>query len=160
MPLQRLTYRFSTKLSVSRAHAFQWATDYRPTDLRLAGFRGTRRVEHLSKNLVLLTDSFDSDPFDSRPGARTVKVKLVHLYPDRWAWTATHIAGPVQYSQFLYELFTRSSSTCTLHFTGSQVEEVARRPSQKSLAARTRVLKREDSELWRRFSSALAKDAR
>jgi hypothetical protein len=156
MPLQRITYRFSTKLSASRAAAYRWATDYRTTDFRLLGFKGGRKVERLSENLVLLTDTFTSDPFDSRPGAQAVKVKLVHLYPDRWSWTATHVAGPAQYSQFLYQLARRGSRGSTLHFTGSQVERVGRRLSPTALARRTRQLRREDSELWDRLSAALA----
>jgi len=159
MPLQRLTYRFATKLSASRPKAYRWATDYRSTDFRLSGIDGTRLVERLAKNLILLTDSFEADPFDRRPGARTVKVKLVHLYPDRWAWTSTHIAGPAQHSQFLYELTPRGSSACTLHFTGSQVESVDRPPTPSSVATRTRELRREDSSLWDRLSVALAKDS-
>jgi len=158
MPLQRLTYGFTTKLPVSRALAYLWATDYRPDDLKLGGLRATRKVERLTQDLILLTDSFDADPFNSRPGARTVKVKLVHLYPDRWSWTSTHLAGPAQHSQFLYELTTRGTNACTLHFTGSQVERVARSPTASSLERRTRELKREDSRLWERFAAQLAKD--
>ncbi|MGP8076477.1 MAG: hypothetical protein ACLP8Y_07085 [Thermoplasmata archaeon] len=159
MPLQRLTYQFTTKLAAPRPAAYRWATDYRPTDFRLSGLKATRKVEHLAKDLILLTDSFDEDPFDSRPGARTVKVKLVHLYPDRWAWTATHVSGPARYSQFLYQLTPRGPRACTLHFTGSQVERVARRPGRVSIARRTRELKREDSQLWARLSASLAKES-
>jgi hypothetical protein len=158
MPLQRLTYRFTTKLPVPRARAYLWATDYRPNDLKLAGLEATRKVERLTQDLILLTDSFDADPFNSRPGARTVKEKLVHLYPDRWSWTSTHLSGPARHSQFLYQLTTRGASACTLHFTGSQVEQVARSPTSSSLARRSRELKREDSKLWQRFAAELAKD--
>jgi hypothetical protein len=158
MPLQRLTYHFTTKLPVPRPKAYRWATDYRATDFRLSGLKATRKVEHLAKDLILLTDSFDADPFDSRPGARTLKVKLVHLYPDCWAWTSTHVSGPAQYSQFLYELTPRGPGACTLHFTGSQVERAEGRPSRASVAQRTGELKREDSQLWVRLSAALAKE--
>jgi hypothetical protein len=159
MPLQRLTYRFTTKLAVPRAQAYRWATDYRPTDLKLAGLSATRKVEKLSEGLILLTDSFDADPFNSRPGARTVKEKLVHLYPDRWSWTSTHISGPARYSQFLYQLTPRGARACALHFTGSQVEQVARSPTRSSIQCRTRRLKQEDSRLWARFAAELAKES-
>jgi len=159
MALQRLTYHFTTKLAAPRPEAYRWATDYRPTDFRLSGLKATRKVEHIARHLILLTDSFDVDPFDSRPGARTVKVKLVHLYPDRWAWTSTHVSGPAQYSQFLYELTPRGPGASTLHFTGSQVERVDGRSSPTSIAQRTRELKREDSQLWARLSAALAKES-
>jgi hypothetical protein len=159
MPLQRVTYRFTTKLPVTRVRAYIWATDYRSNDLKLAGLKATRRVERLTQDLILLTDSFDSDPFNSRPGARTVKEKLVHLYPDRWSWTSTHLSGPAQYSQFLYHLTSRGTRASSLHFTGSQVEQVAHSPTQSSLEGRARELKREDSRLWDRFAAELAKDS-
>jgi len=158
MPVQRLTYSFATRLPVSRARAYRWATDYRPTDLSRAGLKAKRKVQHLSQNLILLTDSFEADPFNSRRGARTVKKKLVHLYPERWAWTSTHVSGPARYSQFLYELVPRGPRACLLRFTGSQVERTNRVPAPASIDRRTRQLKREDSGLWPRFSVEIAKD--
>jgi hypothetical protein len=158
MPIQRLTYRFTTKLPVSRARAYRWATDYRPDDLKRAGIRASRRVETLTKDLILLTDSFDSDPFSSRRGARSVKKKLVHLYPDQWAWSSTHVSGPALHSQFLYRLTPRGATACTLHFTGSQVEHVTRGPTPASIQRRARELRREDSQLWGRFSAEILKD--
>jgi len=158
MPLQRLTYSFSTRLPVSRARAYRWATDYRPTDLSRVGLKAKRKVRHLAEDLILLTDSFEVDPFNSRRGARTVKVKLVHLYPGQWSWTSTHVSGPARYSQFLHELVRRGSAASTLHFTGSQVEQATRPLTRSSIDRRARQLKREDSELWARFSIEIAKD--
>jgi len=158
MPLQRLTYRFTTNLPVSIAQAYRWATDYRPNDLKRAGLRASRRVQQLTDDLILLTDSFDSDPFNSRRGARSVKKKLVHLYPDQWAWTSTHISGPALHSQFLYRLTPRGSGASTLHFTGSQVERAGRTPTPVSLRRRARELRTEDSRLWAAFSVEISKD--
>jgi hypothetical protein len=158
MRFQRLTYHFTTKLAAPRARAYRWATDYRSSDFELSGLKATRKVERLTEDLILLTDSFDEDPFDPRQGARTVKVKLVHLFPDRWMWTSTHVSGPAQYSQFLYELSPRGPAACVLHFTGNQVEPVDRRSTRSSITRRTRELKFEDSQLWARLSAALAKE--
>jgi hypothetical protein len=158
MSFQRLSYHFTTRLPAPRAQAYRWATDYRSTDFQLSGLEAKRKVEKLAENLFLLTDSFDVDPFDSRPGARTLKVKLVHLYPDRWAWVSTHVAGPVKHSQFLYELTPLGSKASTLHFTGSQVESVPRPPTRLSIARRARELRREDSQLWVRLSAAYASE--
>lgn len=158
MPFQRLSYHFDTRLAAPRALAYRWATDYRSNDFDLSGIRATRKVEKLADDLILLTDSFTDDPFDARPGARTVKIKLVHLFPDRWMWVSTHMAGPAKYSQFLYELRSRGSRSSTLHFTGNQVEFVTRRPTRSSLARRTRELRREDSQLWSQLAAALAND--
>jgi hypothetical protein len=158
MPLARLSYQFSTRLAASRPQAYRWATDYRSSDYELSGLKASRKVERLADDLVLLTDSFDEDPFDNRPGSATVKVKLVHLFPDRWAWTATHVAGPAKYSQFLYELTPRGPAASTLHFTGNQVESVNRRPTPSWVNRRAAELRREDSQLWARLSTALAKE--
>ncbi len=158
MPLQCLTYRFSTRLPVSRAPAYRWATDYRPTDLSRVGLKATRQVRYLAENLILLTDRFEVDPFSSRRGVRTVKEKLVHLYPDQWSWTSTHVSGPARYSQFLYELVPRGSAASTLHFTGSQVERTTRPVTRSSIDQRTRRLRREDSKLWARFAIEIARD--
>ncbi|MGA8303855.1 MAG: hypothetical protein WA691_10180 [Thermoplasmata archaeon] len=158
MPFQRLTYHFATELAASRPHAYRWATDYRSNDFDLSDVKGRRKVEKLTDDLILLTDSFDDDPFDSRQGARTVKVKLVHLFPDRWMWTSTHVAGPAKYSQFLYQLTARGPTASTLHFTGNQVELLKGRPNRTSIQRRAQELKREDSHLWAQFSAALARE--
>jgi hypothetical protein len=159
MPLQRVTYQFDTRLPVSRARAFRWATDFGPNDLQLAGLKCVRKVERLATDLVLLTDTFAADPFSSRRGARTVKTKLVHIYPDQWAWTSTHVSGPAKFSQFLYRLTPRGPAACTLTFTGSQVERVDRAPTPASLERRARELRREDSGLWAQFSALIAQDS-
>ena len=159
MPLQRVTYTFQIRLPASRSRAFRWATDYRSDDFGIMGFRGGRRIRKLTRDLILVTDSFASDPFESRRGSRTVKVKLVHLYPRRWAWTSTHVAGPARFSQFLYELTPRGRGSCTLRFTGSQVERVNRGPTPRSLKRRAIELRHEDSQLWRRLARALEKDS-
>jgi hypothetical protein len=158
MALQRVSYHFATKLAASRPRAYRWATDYRSNDFQLSDIKGRRKVEKLADDLLLLTDSFEDDPFEPRTGARTVKVKLVHLSPDRWMWTATHIAGPAKYSQFLYQLTARGPGASTLHFTGNQVEPVEGRATASSIRRRAQELKREDSHLWDQLSAALARE--
>jgi len=160
MPIQRVTYRFTVRLPAGRRDAYAWATDYRRDDFEIMGFRGGRRVEELADGLLLLTDSFDLDPFDAKAGSRTTKVKLVHLFPDRWAWTSTHVAGPARFSQFLYQLRPSGPRSCTLEFRGNQVEHVRRKPTAASLRRRAKELRREDSELWRRLSRELGKRRR
>lgn len=160
MPLQRVSYQFTIRLPAGRRAAYKWATDYRATDFGIMGFRGGRKVEPLANGLILLTDSFDADPFDTRVGSRTTKVKLVHLFPERWAWTATHVSGPARFSQFLYQLRPSGSRACTLEFRGNQVERVRRSPTAASLGRRARELRREDSQLWHRLARELGKSRR
>ena len=158
MPRQRIVYSFRTRLPVSREVAFRWATDFDPGDLGRMGIEAHRKVEWLTDALVLLTDSFDADPFSRRRGVRTVKTKLVHLYPSRWYWTSTHVGGPARYSQFLYQLEPGGRNWCTLHFSGAQVESVPRKPTAAALARRARELRREDSLGWRHLRRALSRE--
>jgi len=160
MPLQRVSYRFTIRLPVGRRDAYRWATDYREDDFKIMGFRGGRKVERLANGLILLTDSFDADPFERNAGRRTTKVKLVHLFPERWAWTATHVAGPARFSQFLYQLRPSGSRSCVLEFRGNQVERVRLTPTAATLRRRAQELRREDSRLWHRLSRGLAKSLR
>lgn len=88
------------------------------------------------------------------------KVKLVHLLPDRHAWTNTHLSGPARYSQFLYELHPGGRNGCRLHFTGLQVERVARPATAREVTRRARELAREDSRAWRRLAAAMAREVR
>lgn len=154
MSLERIPYGFTVLLPVNRERAFRWATDYEPNDLELMGERGRRKVESLAKRTLLLTDVFET------PGGRITKTKLVHLLPERYAWTNTHLTGPSRYSQFLYELRPEGRTRCRLRFTGLQVER-SRRPSTPArVARRAEQLAREDSQAWRRLARAMARDLR
>jgi hypothetical protein len=155
MPLQRISYEFTIRLPASRERAFAWATDYRADDFGRMGLQARRRVRWLTPDMAVLTDTFRSDPFASTPGGRSVKVKLVHRYPQRFAWTATHLSGPARFSQFLYELTPLGGRQCQLRFRGNQVERTAKAPTAASLAVRARTLTAEDSQLWRHLARAL-----
>lgn len=152
MAFQRIRYRFSVRLPASRERAFRWATDYRATDPALMGERGRRKVERLARNMFLLTDLLET------PRGRVAKVKLVHLLPDRHAWTSTHVSGPARYSQFLYELRSAGRNGCRLEFTGLQVDRVARAATARAIARRAKLLAREDSGAWRRLARAMARE--
>jgi len=158
MPLQRVTYRFTVRLPVSADRAYRWATDYRADDLTLMGFRARRKVRALAKDSVLLTDTFDSDPFGVVPGGRVVKDKLVHFLPQHRAWTSTHVSGPTVYSQFLYEIVPLGRKASLLRYTGMQLEQVKRRSTDTAMAERARDLARIDSRSWRQLAQAMGKD--
>lgn len=160
MPWQRTTYGFTIRLPAGRGRAFRWATDYQPDDLHLMGISARRKVRTLAKDTILLTDTFVSDPFVRRPRVRAVKVKLVHRYPRRWMWTATHLSGPARNSQFIYELAPAGVHACRLRFTGVQVEHVTHPVTSESMARRARELALEDSGAWRRLAKALDTETR
>ncbi len=152
MTLWETDYCFRVTLPASCARAYRWATDYRAGDLELMGIAGRRHVEHFSDRTVLLTDRLRT------PRGPVTKVKLVHLIPERFAWTATHLAGPIRHSQFLYELEPAGRNRCRLRYTGLQIDHVRGRPGAAFRAARTKELAREDSAAWRRLARALGRD--
>ncbi len=157
MPYVRFTYEFTVALPAARAEAYRWATDYRPDDFRLMEIGARRRVERLAPDLVLLTDSFVADPFAERP-RRSTKVKLVHLYPERWRWVSTHVRGPARHSQFVYELLPLGRRSCRLRFHGAQVERSARALTAAERRRRERQLRHEDRQLWLHLAQALGRE--
>lgn len=158
MTLQRVNYQFSVRLPVSADRAYRWATDYRAGDLELMGFQARRKVQVLAKDSVMLTDSFDADPFGVVPGARVVKEKLVHLFPKERSWTSTHVSGPTIHSQFLYRIVPLGGRASKLLYTGVQVDQVKRACTPAVLAKRARELRRIDSRSWRRMAKVMGRD--
>jgi hypothetical protein len=156
MPIWRIPYGFSMTLPAPRAWTYRWLTDYDADDFELLGLPAHRSVERWAENLFLLTDRFDADPFDPRRGIRSVKEKLVHLYPENWAWTSTHLSGPAKGSQFVYELHPHGSRATRIRYTGAQVEEAPGRPSAESVARRAAQLRAEDVGAWRNLARAIA----
>ena len=152
MPLVAFDYRFRTRLPASADAAYRWATDYAPDDWRRMGRDGTRRIRLLAPETILLTDRVRVD------GRFVTKVRLVRLRPRARAWTNTHLAGPSRHSQFLYRIVPQGRRASRLEFVGLQVEPSARRLSRAALAARARVVAREDAALWRRLARTMGEE--
>jgi hypothetical protein len=154
VPLVSYPFRFSIVLPAPPDAAYRWATDYRPDDLALMGEEGTRRVDRLASDVVLLTDTV-------RTGrSRVTKTRLVRLLPERRAWTNTHLAGPLRHSQFLYELLPAGRGRSRLTFTGLQVEAARRPIGRAARAARAREIARRDRATWHRLARAMARELR
>lgn len=149
MPLVSLHFQFTQRFGRPAREVFEWATDFRPDDPSVMGMQGSRRVERLGHDTVLLTDRFGA------PGKRVTKKKLVRLYPEDLRWTSTHLAGPSRHSQFLYELVADGPRACHLVFTGSQVSYPARAPSPNALRALVDEACAQDAALWKRLAAAL-----
>lgn len=152
MPLVTVPFRFRQRFPFPAQAVYDWSTDYQPGDIALFGQQGRRRVERLNERTLLLTDTFFG-----ADGAKTVKQKLVHLYPERLAWTNTHIKGPSRHSQFLYELFAEGDRASRLEFTGRQMvrmDEV----DPRRVRELSRELQREDGAIWKRLARELATD--
>ena len=149
MPLVSLRFRFTQRFRRPAREVYAWATDYSPDDPAAMGLPGSRRVERLGADAVLLTDRFGA------PGKRVAKKKLVRLYPERLSWTNTHLSGPNRHSQFLYELVPDGPRACHLVFTGSQVSHPPKALSPKQARALAQEVRDQDAALWKRLAAAL-----
>jgi len=107
-----------------------------------------RQITHLADGAIILKDSFHSV-------AGTIeKQKLVHLYPDQYRWTSTHLTGPNKHSQFLYEITPQSKNASFLTFKALHLE-YNEKEAAKSLAER---LCKEDAYAWQLLTTAMAED--
>jgi len=148
MPLS-VRYKFSQRFRVSAQKAFEWCTNFDPQDHVLMGEKGTdRRVTLITKGTLILQDVFPSKT------GKVEKQKLVQLYPETLSWVSTHLTGPNQYSQFLYQISTRGKSASILEFTGLHLDYDGKEDAQ-SLATR---LRREDAAAWRLLAKAMMKE--
>lgn len=144
-----LHFSFAQRFRFPVERVFAWATDFEPGDIRRMGLEGRRRVRRLSPDTVVLTDTV-------RFASGTVtKKKLVRLFPERWSWTNTHLAGPNLHSQFLYTLVPTGRRSCRLEFVGSQIVPMEH-PTRAAIAAATRRLAHEDASIWRHLADSLS----
>ena len=152
-------YRFSQPFDFPAAAAYRWCTDYQPDDLARMGEKGTRKIERINEDTLILTDTVTGE---EKEGPVT-KERLVRLNPERLAWTNTHLAGPNKHSQFWYQLVDqekggRGKKRSRLEFTGLQVYHGGARPSPAKLAEMADQLVAEDSGAWKLLAEEMRKD--
>ncbi len=144
---------FSQRFPFQAKAVFRWATDYQPNDLELMGQRGKRKIVALPGNAFVLSDTlFKTD------GTKVTKKKLVRIFPKRLTWTNTHLAGPNQYSQVLYQLVAEGRNRSRLDFTGQHVE--ARTLAGRELQHFAARVRRDDIAIWKNLARAMGKDRR
>lgn len=148
-----IRYQFSQSFDVPAETAYQWCTDYQPDDWGRMGKKGTRRIERLNADTLILTDTVTGE---SGP---VTKKRLVRLNADRLAWTNTHLAGPNRHSQFWYQIVAVGRGKSRLDFTGLQVN-YGKRPSASRTAEMTKELKKDDSGAWVLLAQEMSKDLR
>jgi len=152
MPIRSIRYRFIQHFNVPALEAYRWCTSYDPKDLSLMGEKGKREIQWISKDAVILSDSFRK----KNRGTFTKK-KIVRLDPSTLSWTNTHIAGPVKYSQFLYKIVPEGKSASRLEFRGLQLQNFDARNKQKTSTIASKIRK-EDSGSWKLLAKELNKD--
>ena len=148
MPLS-VRYHFTQSFTVSAQEAFNWCTDFDSQDNQLMGDKTTeRQIMRLADGAVILKDTFHgtSDKIE--------KLKIVHIYPDQYKWTSTHLTGPNQYSQFLYQITPLGKDTSVLTFIALHLE-YDEKTDTELLSKR---LCKEDAYAWKLLAAAMTED--
>ncbi len=151
MPLQSVSYKISQHFDFPAAVVFAWATDYQPSDIGRQGLNGRRKITPVCNDTLILDDTTVLPD-----GKRVTKKKLVRVYPERLAWTNTHLAGPNKHSQFLYEVVGEGKRACRLEFTGLQVSDYEKPLAKRELAALSKKLAANTAAIWRNLAKAMA----
>ncbi len=151
--IRTIHYGFSQNIDVSARKAYEWCTDYGTEDMALMQEENTtREVHHISDDVILLNDTYTIE------GNTTVKQKLVCLYPDRLAWTSTHLTGPNTHSQYIYELVPQNDRQCCLNFTGLYLNHSITEGTEEKEAGRlAKELKNMDSKNWKLLANEMEK---
>ena len=146
-----VSYEFDQPFEFPAKRAYDWCIDYRPDDWGRMGKRGTRRINRLNSDTLILTDTVVG-----KDGPVT-KRRLVRLSPERMSWTNTHLAGPNKHSQFWYRIVERGNGKSRLSFIGLQVN-YGKRPSSAKIAKMAEELKTDDAGMWVLLAEEMRKD--
>jgi len=147
-----VNYKFTQRFPVPAQEAFEWATDYQPTDLALMGEEGTRTIQRITEDTIILIENI------THAKGKTRKTKLVRLNPRALSWHNIHIRGPNKYSEFLYEITPEGKGGSKLTFTGLMVLYSKDNLSHQTLKQIASREKHYDSKAWKRLANAMAKD--
>jgi len=154
MPIRSIKYKFTQHFKVPALEAYRWCTKYDPRDLSLMGMIGKREIRWISKDAVILSDSYRK-----KNGGTFTKTKIVRLDPSTLSWTNTHISGPLKYSQFLYKIVPEGKSSSRLEFRGLQLQSFDPRNKQ-NIRTITNIIRKEDSGAWKLLARELNKEFR
>ncbi|MBM3897571.1 MAG: hypothetical protein FJ358_03485 [Thaumarchaeota archaeon] len=136
---------------MSADDAFKWCTDYGENDFSLMGMKGSRQIEKVSDDVIILIDKiFKNEKF-------VVKKKLVRLDAKKLFWSNTHLAGPNKHSQFLYQINPVGQKS-KLEFIGLQVNYSKTKPTSKEIISLQRKLKNDDSTIWKRLAKKMGEE--
>jgi len=145
-------YKFSQLFDFPPQAAYKWCTDFQTGDVVLMGKKGDRQIRRINEDTLVLDDTYFGE------GGKTVKKRLIRLYPERLAWTNTRISAEGKFSQFLYEIFPDGENGSRLDFTGSQIFYSSDKPSAAKIASISDELRNEDAAGWKLLAEAMKKD--
>ena len=146
-------YNFSQSFDLPAKDAYDWCIDYQPDDWARMGKKGTRRINLLNEDTLILTDTV------SGKDGPVTKRRLVRLNPERLSWTNTHLSGPNKYSQFWYQIVAEGDRKSRLDFLGLQVN-YGKRPSAANIEKMVEELTADDAGMWSLLAEEMRKDIR
>ena len=147
-----VTYKFSQRFPVPAQKAYQWCTDYEPSDLALMHEKGHREIRKVTNDTIIFKETVKQN------GKNIRKIKLVKLNPKSLSWYNIQISGPNKHSAFLYEIVPEGKHKSRLNFTGLLVvySKVRLTPQRiRQIANRER---RYDSIAWKLLARAMTKE--
>jgi hypothetical protein len=145
-------YKFSQHFNFQAQDAYRWCTDYQTDDIVLMGAKGKRQIQRINDDTLVLMDTLFGDE------RKTVKKRLVRLYPECLFWTNTRLSADGRHSQFLYQIVPDGEKGSLLDFTGSQVYYNSKKPTPVRIASMAEELAKEDSLGWKLLAKAMEKD--
>jgi len=149
-----IRYEFSQTFDVAAEAAYRWCTDYRPDDWRRMGKKGTRSIQRINEDTLVLTDTYVLDD-----GSRVKRRRLIRMYPEMLTMVNTRLSAEGQHSQFIYRFVDEGEGRSRLDFTGAQVFR-GEKPSPRRLASLAHGMAREDAEAWVHLAEAMEADLR
>jgi len=147
-----INYQFTQDFNVVAQKAYEWCVNYDPHDLSLMGEEGSRKLERVSDDTVILADTYTSNEMP------VTKKKLVRLDPRRLAWTSTHISGPNIHSQFYYQIVPTGTKTSRLDFRGSWLYYTNRKLTPADVRKITQRERKGDSTSWKRLAKEMERE--
>ncbi|HTS33846.1 MAG TPA: hypothetical protein VMI55_07940 [Thermoplasmata archaeon] len=153
MPVASLRYTFRQPFRAPAKAAYEWCTDFGPSDGGFFEPKWRRVVQRLSDDALILRDT------TYPAGKRRVIERLVRLNPTDLAWTNTHISGPFRHSQYWYRIVADGPRRSHLEFLGMRLLRTPKALRSSEVARLAEEERRVDSRLWRqRLAPALERD--
>lgn len=144
-------YTFSQEFDFPAKDAFDWSMDYKEDDLERMGLRGSRKIERLNDETLVVTDTYFGR------GKRISKRRLIRIYPELLTMVNTRISEANRYSQFIYKFVPLDNSRSRLDFSGSHVF-YERNPGPSKIKSLANKMASEDSTIWKNLARAMKED--
>jgi hypothetical protein len=145
-------YGFSQRFEYPARDAYEWSMDYRTDDMERMGKKGSRRIERINEDTLVLTDTFFPET-----GRRITKRRLIRMFPELLTMVNTRLSSDGLHSQFIYAFVDEAGGKSRLDFTGSQVF-CGEKPAPSKIASLASEMAKEDSAIWVALAGAMRED--